>query len=278
MRALVYNELLKLTGKWRSSLGFILIGVLMPLILWGFVSGEESFRQNYFNGLTDSFIIVGNIVNGFLVTYVVMNFLLVHIPFLLTMVAGDIVAGEGAEGTFRIYLTRSVSRFKILMAKWLALWIYVLALLAFAAIMSLGLGSLWLGTGDLIVLHKGILILPADMALERFALAFLLVVVAMMTISTLCFLFSCLVNNGIGPIIGAMTVVIIGLAIANIPLTFFETIRPYLFTSYLDVWKKAFFEPLPWSEICKDVIILTVHVLVFWGISVRVFIRKDILT
>ncbi len=278
MMALVYNEILKIMGKWRSSLGFILIGILMPLIIWGFSIGGAEFQREQLAGMEDSFVMVGSIVNGFLVTYVVMNFLWIHIPFLIMLVSGDIVAGEGAEGTFRVYLIRSISRTQIILAKWLGNMIYILALLTFAALMSLGLGTLWLGWGDLIVFQDGILVLPADMALVRFALSFFFVFLAMGTISTLCFLFSAFVNNGIGPLVGALSVLIIGLAVANIPLTFFETIRPWLFTSYLDVWKKAFFDPIPWDSITRDVLILTGHLIVFLGIAVVYFRRKDILT
>ncbi|MFQ6604615.1 MAG: ABC transporter permease [Fidelibacterota bacterium] len=278
MISLVYNEIQKIMGKWRSSLGFILIGLLMPLIIWGFSVGGEEFQREQLEGIKDSFVMVGSIVNGFLVTYFVMNFLWVHIPFLIMLVSGDIVAGEGSEGTYRIYLTRSVSRYKIILAKWLGNMVYILALLSFAALMSLGLGTLWLGSGDLIVFQDGILVLPADMAIMRFALSFFFVLLAMGTISTLCFLFSTFVNNGIGPLVGAMSVLIIGLAVANIPLSFFETLRPWLFTSYLDVWKKAFFDPIPWGGIIRDVLVLAGHMALFLGIAIVHFSRKDILT
>ena len=278
MIRLIYNELLKIVGKWRSSIGFILIGVLMPLILWGFAKGGDAFQREHLGQMSDSFVVVGSIVNGFLATYIVMNFLWVHVPFLIMLVSGDIIAGEGQGGTFRIYLTRSISRFKIILAKWLATLVYILALLTFAAIMSLGLGILTLGSGDLVVFHEGILILPWDIAIWRFSLAFWLVVIAMFTISSLCFMFSSMVSNGIGPLVGAIAFLIIGLAIANIPLTFFETIRPYLFTSYLDVWKKAFYDPIPWKDIGTDLFVLTAHLLLFLGITIRHFTKKDILT
>ncbi len=278
MIRLIHNEILKMAGKWRSFLGFILIAILMPLILWGFSVGGSEFQEDHLRQMSDSFIVVGSIVNGFLATWFVMNFLWVHVPFLIMLVSGDIIAGEGQSGTFRIYLTRSISRSKIILAKWLSTLVYVFLLMAFAAIMSLGLGTIWLGIGDLVVFHEGILILPWDMALQRFALSFWLVMFAMMTVSTLCFLFSSMVNNGIGPIIGGMAVLIIGLAVANIPLTFFETIRPYLFTSYLDVWKKAFFDPIPWGDIGLDVLVLTGHTFLFLYISIYLFIKKDILT
>ena len=275
---LIGIEIIKIFGKKRSLLGFLALAVLMPLIIWGFSKGATGIEQDIVRQLEGSFIIVGSVFNGFLVTYITMNFLWVHIPFLVMLVAGDVVAGEGAAGTFRIILTRRVSRFKILIAKLIATYLYTILLITFFVIMSLGLGSLWLGVGDLVVFDKGILILPQEMVWVRFALAFGFATFVMLVVTTLCFMFSSMVNNGIGPIIGAMAIIIIGLAIANIPIDIFEKISPYIFTSYFDIWQKAFFDPIPWRDIGNDAIVLTTYTLVFIIISSVHFIKKDILT
>ncbi|MFC1784021.1 ABC transporter permease [Candidatus Neomarinimicrobiota bacterium] len=275
---LVGIELIKIFGKVRSMLGFLALAILMPLIIWGFSKGATGIEQDITRQLGDSFIIIGSIFNGFLVTYITMNFLWVHIPFLLMLVAGDVVAGEGAAGTFRIILTRRISRFQILIAKLIATYIYTIILITFFVITSLGLGSLWLGVGDLVVFDQGILILPQEMAWARFALAFLFASFVMIVVVTLCFMFSSMVNNGIGPIIGAMAIIIIGLAIANIPIDIFEKISPYLFTSYFDIWQKAFFDPIPWGDIGNDALILAIYTMIFISISIIQFVRKDIST
>ena len=275
---LVGIEVIKIFGKIRSLLGFLALAVLMPLIIWGFSKGATGIEQDLVRQLEGSFIIVGSVFNGFLVTYITMNFLWVHIPFLIMLVAGDVVAGEGASGTFRIILTRRISRIKVLIAKLIATYLYTIILITFFVIMSLGLGSLWLGVGDLVVFDDGILILDQYMAWGRFALAFFFATYVMIVVATLCFMFSSMVNNGIGPIIGAMSIIIIGLAIANIPIDIFEKISPYIFTSYFDIWQKAFFDPIPWKEIGADAIVLTSYTLVFIIISIVQFIRKDIST
>ena len=275
---LIGIEIIKIFGKKRSMLGFLALAVLMPLIIWGFSKGATGIEQDIMHQLEGSFIIVGSIFNGFLVTYITMNFLWVHIPFLIMLVAGDVVAGEGAAGTFRIILTRRVSRFKILIAKLIAAYLYTIILILFFAIMSLGLGSLWLGIGDLVVFDEGILILSQEVAWARFALAFVFAIFVMLVVTTLCFMFSSMVNNGIGPIVGAMAIIIIGLALANIPIDIFEKISPYLFTSYFDIWQKAFFDPIPWRDIGNDAIVLTIYTLVFLIISTVQFIRRDIST
>jgi len=272
------NELVKIFGKWRTYLGFLAIGVLLPLVLWGISLGGGEIERNTVRQLRENFIVVGSIFNGFLATYIVMNFLWVHVPFLIALVAGDVVAGEGSAGTLRIYLTRPISRGKILTAKLLASYAYTLMIVLFFALMSLGLGSLWLGTGDLVVRHEGLLILPKSMAWTRFGLSFLFAGAIMLVVASLCFMFSTTVNNAIGPIIGAMAVIVIGLAIAGIPIGFFEQIRPYLFTTYFDLWQQAFYDPIPWGEISRQLAILLAYTVGFLVVSFLIFTKKDILS
>lgn len=278
MIGLIHNELLKITGRWRSYIGFIGIAILMPFILWGFSYGGDQINQDYMRQIGDSFIVTGSIFNAFLATYILLNALWIHIPFLVTLAAGDAVAAEGAGGTFRITLTRSVSRLKILTAKLFATWIYTAVLLIFIAVLSLGLGSLWLGAGDLIVFDKGILIFDQTEALWRMVLSFSLAVLVMWVVASLCFMFSAMVNNGIGPIIGAMFLIVIGYIIMAIPLDLFDAMEPYIFVTYFNVWQHAFKEPIPWDIIIKSLSILTLYTAGFIGISIAVFLKRDIKT
>ncbi|MBT3997771.1 MAG: ABC transporter permease subunit [Candidatus Marinimicrobia bacterium] len=250
----------------------------MPLILWGFSYGGGEIHDEYASELGDNFIVVGSIFNAFLATYIVMNAFWIHMPFLVALAAGDAVAAEGAAGTFRIILTRSTSRLKILFAKLFATWIYTALLILFLAFMSLGIGSIWLGVGDLIVFDKGILILDQSEAWVRMTLAFGLAILIMCVVATLCFMFSTMVNNGIGPIIGAIFLIVIGYIIMAIPIELFEKMEPYIFVTYFDVWVQAFKDPIPWDRIIKSLGVLALYTVGFIGISIGVFINKDIKT
>ncbi len=278
MFGLVYNELLKITGRWRSYIGFIGIAVTMPFVLWGFSYGGDKINEDYISQIGDSFIVTGSVFNAFLVTYILMNALWIHIPFLITLAAGDAVAAEGAAGTFRITLTRSVSRIKILMAKLLATWIYTAALILFIAFLSLGVGSIWLGMGDLVVVDKGILIFDQSEAMIRMALSFTLAILIMWVVASLCFMFSSMVDNGIGPIIGSMFLIVIGYIVIAIPLDLFDKLEPFIFVTYFNVWLHAFKEPIPWGLIAKSLGVLTLYTAGFIGVSIAVFLKRDIKT
>jgi len=279
MLGLIQNELIKIFSKYRTYISFAAILILLPLVLWGFSYGGGRLQEEVMDQFKDSFILVGTLFNGFLATHMTMNFLWwVHIPFLIVLVAGDVVAGEGAAGTFRIYLTRPVSRIKILISKLIATYLFTVAVVVFFIIMSLGLGTVWLGGGDLIIMHEGIIIYSSGEALLRFILGFGFALVNLLVVTSLCFMLSTFVNNSIGPMIGTMSIIMVGLMISKFPLAIFERIRPWFFTSYFDILKEAFYDPIPWNDISFSLLVLLAHTAVFVVISLITFVRKDILT
>jgi ABC-2 type transport system permease protein len=110
MRSVLTNEILKTFSKWRSSIAFIAIAVVVPLVHIAFYLQGEAAAKSLARGLTQDFFLLGNLLNGYFVTYVVLNTLWIHVPFLITLGAGDQLAGEATGGTFRLLLIRPVSR------------------------------------------------------------------------------------------------------------------------------------------------------------------------
>ena len=158
------------------------------------------------------------------------------------------------------------------------LTVVLLLILAIAAL-SVGLGLLIFGSGDLLSIDRDTLtILPESQMWSRFALAYGLAILSMWVVASLAFLFSSFVENAIGPIIATMAVVIALLIISNLPVDSFEPIKPYLFTTYENVWQQAFKNPVDWEKIGKSCSILAGYSAGFWLITFLVFRRKDILS
>jgi len=111
MTRLVWFELVKTFTRWRTYIGFIAFGLIVPLIVTGLkMGGQRSFERHMLTLLQNDFVIGGNILNGWFFGFFFMAALWVHIPIVLTIVAGDQIAGEGNAGTFRFLLTHAVSR------------------------------------------------------------------------------------------------------------------------------------------------------------------------
>lgn len=276
---LYVNEIIKAFSKWRTYIGFGAIGAGVVLAMWGFRIGGAEIQRDLLRNLGDEFITTGNLVNGMWASYLLMNTLFIHIPFLITLVAGDVVAGESTAGTFRIYLTRPVSRTQVLTSKLLAAATYTAGIVVLLAILSLGLGNWWLGTGDVFIVdEQGILILPWDLALARFGLAYLFAFYTMLMVAALTFLLSVMVTNAIGPIVGAMSIIIISGMLTLINIDAFAWFQKHLFTTHFVLWQYAFHDPIPWGKVADSLLNLGIYSAVFVLVAFVLFRRKDVLT
>lgn len=278
MFRLIYYECVKTFLKKRTYLGFLIILIIVPLVETAIKIEGASFVGPRLRSLQQDFFFTGNLLNGWIAAYTIMNSLWVHIPLLISFVAGDQMAGEATAGTYRLILIRPVSRTRIFFAKYLTTLIYTTVFVAFLGVLSVGLAVLLMGTGDLLVFDNGILILPASDVAWRFFAAYILAGWSMAAVATIAFFFSSFVENAIGPIVATMGVLIIMLILGVLPVEFFQLIRPYLLTSYTNVWTKVFADPILWDEILTSILVLGAYALGFVSIAWFIFIRKDIVT
>lgn len=276
---LIRIELLKIFRKWRTYIGFIAIGILVPLLhLAMYLEGQKSL-EFMTRGLRDSFILVGNLLNGYWISYLILNALTIHIPFLITLVAADLLAGEATAGTYRILVTRPVSRMQIVTSKFLSGIIYTSSLILFLAFMSLVVGLIIFGSGELIVTgNQSIIVFEKSDILWRFFLAYGFAILSMTVVCSLAIFFSSLVENAIGPIVSTMAIIIIFIILSAFDVEILREIRPYLFTSYMLDWREFFNDPIDLAEIVKSVLVLSGHIVIFFVATSIIFHKKDILS
>jgi ABC-2 type transport system permease protein len=278
MNTLVRIELSKIFRKWRTYIGFIAIAVLVAIIQLSIYLTGEQFVDFFIQNIKDTFEMVGRFVNGNLIALLVLQMLYVHIPFLIVLVGGDLLAGEATAGTYRMLLTRPISRFKLVASKFIAGTIYANLLLLFLMILSFGGSLLFFGGGELIVIKNKIFIFAADDVLWRFILAYGFATLSMTVVMTLSFFFSSLVENAIGPIVASMAVIIIFLILSSIDLELLRSIRPYLFVTHMAKWSEFFRDPIRLDEVLYSGLILLAHIVGLFGLTLAIFKRKDILS
>ncbi len=278
MLTLINIELVKIFSKWRTYIGFIVIVVLTGIVQTAmYFEGKDSINMTT-QRFADSFVILGNLVNGYFIANILLQTLYIHIPFLIVLVGGDLLAGEATQGTYRMMLTRPVSRLKIVTAKFLSGFVYTTLFMIFIFIVSLGVSCLIFGTGELIVFRKQVLILASSDVLWRFVCAYLFAILSMSTVISIAIFFSSLVENAIGPIISTMAVIIIFIILSALQFDFIKSIHPYLFTNYLNDWKLFFDDPVDYWEVTKSASVLVAHIAVLYAATSYIFIKKDILS
>lgn len=284
-------ELYKVFKKPRTFIAFGAVAAIVGLIQLGFYADGESYMKFGMQTLSDSFDVSGNILNGFLLAFIILQTLLVHVPLLIALVAGDMISGEASQGTLRVLLTKPVSRNTLILGKFIASSLYTLVLLLWMAIWALGISILIFGVDDMLILKSDAVtqISTVDV-MWRYVAAFGFASLAMLTVAALSFFLSLFAENSIGPIMATMSIIIVFTILNTLDLPIFNVVKPYLFTSHMLGWKGFFdvqvnsdnaqivgsIENLPAVMISAG--ILLVHIIGLLLASMLVFNRKDIMS
>ena len=293
MWTLLRIELFKIFRRPRTYIPFAAIAAMILIIQLGLKFDGRSYLELMMSSLSDSFIIpYGMIMNGYLVAFVILNTLLIQVPLLVALVAGDIIAGEANMGTLRLLVIRPVSRTRLLLVKFYASVIYTVLLLVWMALLALFLSMLLFGTNDMMIARNTVMeqIKSSDV-LWRYIAAFGYATVALSTVAALAFLLSVFAENSIGPIVSTISIVIVLTILSEMRIPLYDnTVKPWLFTSHMLAWKGFFYsrsdgqgaaitgsvENLP--AILRSLGILLGYIVAFVTTAIVAFNKKDILS
>lgn len=272
-----WNEFIKILSKPRSYLGVGALTLLIGIIIFAMKADGKSIISFVTASFEQTLTFNGHILNGYLIAFIILQMLIVHVPLLVALVTGDLIAGEAAMGTIRMLATKPISRTNIVLSKFIAGAAYTLFIIIWMGFLALFVSTTIFGTGDVIVLNSdGLVILPEADVLWRFGAGFCVAFLSLLTVSSLSICLSAFAENSIGPIVATMSVIILFTIIGSLDVTVFDTIKPYLFTTHMVSWRSFFEDPVPWSTIRQSVIILVAHNVVLVAIAIIRFNKKDI--
>ena len=293
MWKLLQIELFKIFKRPRTYIPFAAIAGMVFIIQLGLKFDGRSYLELMMSSLSDSFYIPYNmIMNGYLVAFVILNTLLIQVPLLVALVAGDTVAGEANMGTLRLLVTRPFSRTQLMLVKFAASVIYTVLLLVWMAILALFLSMLLFGTNDMLIARNNVMEqIRASDVLWRYVAAFGYATVALSTVAALAFLLSIFAENSIGPIVSTISIVIVLTILSEMRIPLYDnTVKPWLFTSHMLAWKGFFYsrsngegaaipgtvENLP--AILRSLGVLLAYIVAFVTTAILIFKKKDILS
>ena len=292
MLQLLQLEVYKIFKRPRTYIAFSVIAFIILLIQVAFKFGGEEYVNMMMGGVNDTFEVPAHqVLNGYFVCYLVLNLLLVHVPILVALIAGDMISGEANMGTLRLLITKPISRTRLLLVKFIASSFYTVLLLVWVALFALGLSIVLFGTNDLFVAREtDSNIIAASDVFWRYLAAFAFAGVGLITVSALAFMLSVFADNSIGPIVATVCVIIVFTILTQLQIPFYDdTIKPYLFTTHMLGWKGFFYvkgnegvtingsiEDI--SAILRSGVILIVYTFLFLFVAVWYFRKKNILS
>lgn len=271
-------EALRLRRSRRPLVAAAALTFFLVLMLLGFYTyaqnrtgDQAAFRytfenSSYFNGLTFS---IYAFYFGFLLL----------LPIFVATEGGAQLAGDSADGTLRLYLTRPVSRARLFLGKLAVAFAYSSALAGAFLATTLLIGLVTVGWGDL-DLYPGVLQmtdrhqhLEQSEALVRFALAWPAASLALLTPLALSLWISAWSRSAVNAVGTSVAVYLVLYVVAEIP--FFADLRPWLFTSYLAYWRGLFREDVPWAELGADALRLCGYASLFLALAFHRFRRRE---
>ncbi len=291
MKAIISIELYKIFRRPRTYIAFGAIAALIMVIQLGLKMDGHSYASFLMKDINDTLTVDGKVLNGYLICYILLQLLLVHVPLLVALIAADMISGEANLGTLRLLFTTPYSRTQLVMGKFIAASIYTIVLLIWLAFLALFV-SMWIfGTDDLFLLKSNYVVLIQEKdVLWRYVGAFVFASFALLTVTSLGFLMSSIANNSIGPIVGTMSAIVFFTILSTLNIPLFAAIKPYLFTTHMNNWKEFFDIKvnenneaiygtiLNVAKIKTSIIVLTLHIILFVTASVIITKRKDILS
>lgn len=271
-----YGELLKLFARRRTYIGFgafVALEVLLLLLIKRFgmgpiqkaiVGSGQSFEY-YFSAIT-----VASTVMGFSV------FLLGAL--FLSLVAGDIVAKEGEDGHMRLLLARPVSRFRLLLLKYLTCTGYAFFLVQFLAWTSFLLGLVlrgW-GGGYFAIVPEVSVVAFYDWGpgLQRYALSSLYLGLSMTAISSIAFFLSCFRIKPAAATIGALTYILVDFILRN--SGFMDSYQHLLVTKHMANWGRILAETIDWPLVWRGYAVVVAVNISLFTLGYAVFESRDL--
>jgi ABC-2 type transport system permease protein len=250
------NELWKLFGKKRTYIGFgaFVVAQTAMLLIFKYTRWQSDFERllqgngylasEYISALTVALLMV-------------LPQMALLMPLYVALVGGDLIAKEAEDGTLRMILSRPISRFRLLLVKWVAGGI-------FSAVLVLSLGVIALGFARLCFPWKGMFVfaqLPLTFGLFSpgeglylYAFSQLFMVVNAVTLLSVAFMFSCFNMKPAAATILTLSYLFVNMVLQHIP--FFERYQDWFITHHLECWFWVFQEPTPWAAIFQSEIIL----------------------
>lgn len=270
------GELMKLFGRRRTYIGFGAFILLELLILWLIkvkglgpvqraIVGSGENMDFYFSALTVAMIVVTMSVFFLGALY-------------LTLVAGDIVAKEGEDGHLRLLLARPVSRFRVLLLKYLTCVCYAFFLIQFLAWTSFLLGITLRGWGG------GFCVLIPDMdivsfyewdeGLRRYAIGTVGLGLCMTVMSSLAFFLSCFPIKPAAATIGALSYLLADFILRN--SGFMYSYQHLLVTRHMSVWTRLMAETIEWPHVYRGFAVLAALNITLFTLGFAVFESRDL--
>jgi ABC-2 type transport system permease protein len=262
---------LRLVLLRRRNLLLLAVAAVFPLVI-GIALKLSAPRPEGGNGAGLAFFnqLAGN---GVFLTFIALSTLLILVlPVVVSVVAGDSVAGEAGYGTLRYLLTVPAGRTRLLAVKYGVIVTYGLCATFIVSAVALAAGAVLFPVGPVTLLSGTTVSLAAG--LLRLLFVTLYVAAAMAALGAVGLAISTLTEHAIGAIAAAMILVVTSEVLDNVPQL--GWLHPYLPTHWWLSFDSLLRVPVDTSTLLRGLLSFAVYALIFGSFAWARFTSSDV--
>ncbi len=267
------NEL-RITFFRRRNQLLLLVAALFPLLIGiglkaaaphgGGGNGPGSGSAAFFNQLAG---------NGVFLTFIALSLLLILVlPVVVAVVAGDSIAGEAGYGTLRYLLAVPAGRTRLLVVKYATIVVWCTAAVFIVSAVALLVGVVLFPVGPVTLLSGDTISLGAG--LVRVLLVTLYICAAMAAIGAIGLAISTFTEHSIGAIAALMILIVTSEVVDTIPQ--FAVVAPYLPTHWWNSFDALLRTPVDTTTLWHGLLSFAVYAVLFFLIAWARFTSSDV--
>ncbi len=270
-----FSNELRVTFFRRRNQLLLLVAALFPLLIGiglkaaaphggGGGNGPSSGGAAFFNQLAG---------NGVFLSFIALSLLLILVlPVVVAVVAGDSIAGEAGYGTLRYLLAVPAGRTRLLVVKYATIVVWCMAAVFIVSAIALAVGAVLFPVGPVTLLSGDTVSVGAG--LVRVLWVTLYLCAAMAAIGAVGLAISTFTEHAIGAIAAVMILVVASEVVDNIPQ--FATVAPYLPTHYWNSFDALLRTPIDTGTLEHGLVSFVVYAVLFFLIAWARFTSSDV--
>jgi ABC-2 type transport system permease protein len=266
-----YSSELRLVMFRRRNLLLLAVAAVFPLII-GIALRLAAPTPQGGNGAGVAFFnqLAGN---GVFLTFIALSTLLILVlPVVVAVVAGDSVAGEAGYGTLRYLLAVPAGRTRLLAVKYGVIVTFALCATFIVSAVALVAGAALFPVGPVTLLSGATVSLPDG--LLRLLFVTLYVAAAMAALGAIGLAISTLTEHAIGAIATIMILVVTSEVVDNVPQL--AAVGPYLPTHWWLSFDSLLRAPVDTSTLLHGLLSFAVYALLFGSFAWARFTSADV--
>jgi ABC-2 type transport system permease protein len=261
----VRSELGMVFRRRRNIALLVILGLVPVLISVAVkVGGHPRHAGSIFNSITDNGLFAA------LAAFLVISPL--FLPLVVSVVAGDALAGEASTGTLRYLLVIPAGRTRLLAVKLAAIFMWSLACVATVAIIGVISGLILFPSGELTLLSGRTISYAAGIG--RLALVLLYVAATVLTVGAIGLFVSTMTEVPIAAMAATLTLTIVSEVADAVPQL--SAIHGWLPSHYWLQWVDLLRDPIMTQDIRTGLLVALGYVAFFVTLAWARFSAKDV--